>query len=98
MSKERANETVRLLTGRASCRSFEDRAVPSEVLRTILECGIHAPTGGNLQPYSIIATEDKQVSEKLAELCFGQKWVAEAPVNLIFCIDLGFPVDPIAYF
>jgi len=81
------NETMRLLFERASCRSFSDRSVPGDVLRMVLEAGTHAPTAGNLQPYSVIKIESPEERRRLAELC-GQKFIGEAPVNLIFCIDL----------
>jgi nitroreductase len=81
------NETMKLLFERASCRSFSDQKVPAEIMKQILGAGIHAATGGNLQPYSIIKTEKKEACEKLAELCGGQPWIADAPVNLLFCID-----------
>jgi len=81
------NETMRLLFERASCRSFSDRSVPKDVLRMVFEAGTHAPTAGNLQPYSIISIESPETRGKLAELC-KQKFIGEAPVNLLFCIDL----------
>ena len=80
------NETMKLLIERGSCRSFLDKKIPADVLNLILRAGIHAATGGNLQPYSIIKIEDKQTSEKLGEMC-QQKFIGEAPVNLIFCLD-----------
>ncbi len=80
------NETIRLLHERSSCRSFHDRKIEPEVLRAILEAGDHAPTGGNLQPYSIIKIENKATSRKLGDLC-EQAFIGEAPVNLVFCID-----------
>jgi len=82
-----ANETMRLLTERASCRFFSARSVPRDVLRTVLEAGTHAPTAGNLQPYSIIRIESLETRGRLAELC-RQKFIGEAPINLLFCIDL----------
>ncbi|MEA1992978.1 MAG: nitroreductase family protein [Euryarchaeota archaeon] len=82
------NKTIRLLYERASCRSFSDKKIEPEVLRYILESGIHAPTGGNLQPYSIIKIEKNETKERLAELCEGQQFIADAPVDLLFCIDL----------
>lgn len=81
------NDTLKLLCERASCRSFEDKKIPAEILSTVLQAGIHAPTGGNLQPYSIIKTADKTIATELAALCGDQPWIAEAPVNLLFCID-----------
>jgi len=81
------NETMRLLFERASCRNFEQRSIPPEVLRLVLEAGLHAPTGGNLQPYSIVQIEEEGTRQWLADKC-EQDFVGKAPVLLIFCIDL----------
>lgn len=80
------NPTLRLLHERASCRSFSDRKIEPEVLHGILEAGIHAPTGGNLQPYSIIKIEDQDTKRKLADMCI-QDFIGSAPIDLLFCID-----------
>lgn len=80
------NETLKLLHERASCRSFSDKKIEPEVLQNILDAGIHAPTGGNLQPYSVIKIEKQDTKEKLAEMC-GQDFIGSAPVDLLFCID-----------
>jgi FMN reductase [NAD(P)H] len=55
-------------------------------MRYILEAGIHAATGGNLQPYSIIKIEKQATKKRIAKLA-GQKFIADAPINLVFCID-----------
>ncbi|MDD4337083.1 MAG: nitroreductase family protein [Firmicutes bacterium] len=81
------NETIRLLTSRASCRDFTDEKIPQDVLNAILNAGIHAPTGGNLQPCSIVKVENQNTRARLAKLCGDQGFIAKAPVNLIFCID-----------
>jgi FMN reductase [NAD(P)H] len=81
------NETLKLLIERASLRNFSDKKIPRRVLQYILEAGIHSPTGGNLQPYSIIKIEKTTAKKKLAKLA-NQGFIAKAPVNLIFCIDL----------
>jgi len=87
MEREYPNETVRLLIERASCRSFEERPIPDDVLELILEAGIHAATGGNLQPYSIVKVTDGATKQLLDELCGSQVFIAKAPVDLLFCID-----------
>jgi FMN reductase [NAD(P)H] len=58
---------MRLLLERSSCRDFLENKIPSEILRTVLEAGVHAPTAGNLQPYSIIKIEKKETRHKLAK-------------------------------
>lgn len=80
------NQTLRLLHERASCRSFSDKKIEPDVLQSILEAGTHAPTGGNLQPYSIIKIEDQHTKKELAEMCT-QEFIGSAPVDLLFCID-----------
>ena len=81
------NQTFKLLIQRASCRSFSDKKIPSDILQFILEAGIHSPSGGNLQPYSIIKIEREKIKQKLSELCGRQGFIAQAPINLLFCID-----------
>jgi FMN reductase [NAD(P)H] len=82
-----ANETMKLLFERSSCRSFLDKAIQREVLDAVLEAGIHSATAGNLQPYSIVKIENLESKMKLAELC-GQSFIGKAPVLLLFCLDL----------
>ena len=84
--KEYPNETVKLLIERASCRNFSDKPISPDVLQLVLEAGVHAATGGNLQPYSIIQIEDEGARQTLADWC-GQAFIARAPVLLLFCLD-----------
>lgn len=81
------NQTLKLLTVRGSCRAFKARRVPAAAVKQLLEAGIHAPTGGNIQPYSIIKIEKTPAIKKLAALC-GQKFLEKAPLHFIFCVDL----------
>jgi nitroreductase len=80
------NTTLKLLMERASCRNFSKRVISKRVMDAILEAGIHAPTGGNLQPYSIIRIVSSRKRARLAKMC-GQSFMAKAPVHLLFCID-----------
>jgi len=81
------NETIRFLHERSSCRSFHDKKIPPEVMNLILEAGLHAATGGNLQPYSIIQIQDEATKRQLAKLNEDQNFIITAPVDLLFCID-----------
>lgn len=80
------NETLKLLNERASLRSFSDKPVSDETLNHILEAGIHAASGGNLQPFSIIKIRNKETMEKIVKMG-NQPFIKTAPVNLLFCID-----------
>lgn len=87
MSNNYSNETMRLLYERASCRTFKDMDIPEDVLNEVLDAGLHAATGGNLQPYSIIKITKDETKKRLVDECDMQNIVEKAPVNLLFCID-----------
>lgn len=67
------NEIIR---GRRSVRAYEDRPVPGEVIRELIDLGIHAPTSLRMQPWSFVVVEDKTLmrewSDRTKEFLLGQ--------------------------
>lgn len=76
-----------LMMKRRSVRNFEDRPVPPGVVDRLLDVANSAPSGGNIQPLSIIVVEEPGAREELAGMVGDQPWVKNAPVSMIFCID-----------
>lgn len=72
---------------RASCRSFADKEISEEVLRKVIDAGLCAASGGNLQPVSIIIITGEESKKQLCEACGNQKFISQAPVNLLFLLD-----------
>lgn len=89
ISPEFVTDTIRVLTGHESIRSFDSTPLAAEVLEAILVSARSAPTSSNLQAYSIIVVEDEQRRARLAHLVGDQRYVADAPVTLIFCADIS---------
>jgi|GEM_PF-76418 len=87
LEKRQPGETLRVLTQRASCRDFLDRPIPNDLLKQVLQAGVHAPSAGNLQPFSVIKIENANTRRELMHLCGEQTFIARAPVSLLFCID-----------
>ena len=81
------NETLQLLHQRGSCRHFQKKKITKEILEQILGAAVHAPSGGNLQSFSIIKIEDPERREKLMKICGNQRFIGEAPANLVICVD-----------
>ncbi len=54
------SETLDLIAGRFACRAFTDQPVPHDVLRTIAEAGLHAPSAFNRQPWRLVIVDDPQ--------------------------------------
>lgn len=82
------NEILQSLHARKSVRAFEERPVPEQVKRAILEAATQAPTAGNQQLYTILDITDQALKEQLAESCDHQPFIARAPMVLVFCADL----------
>ena len=74
------------LRTRRSCRSFADKPIDDALLQEIILTGLSAPTGGNLQPFSLIVVKDAAKKAVLAEVC-GQGFIAKAAANLVFVMD-----------
>jgi hypothetical protein len=61
----------------ASVRRYEEKPIPEEVLRRILEAARKAPSWGNVQPWHFVVVRDKEKKELLKDLGFGQKYVVK---------------------
>ncbi len=86
MDKKARKQAIEALKNRHSSRRFLEKPIPDEVLDDILEVGLNAATGGNLQPVSIVTVRDSNRKEKITELC-GQGFIETADTLLIFILD-----------
>lgn len=75
------------ITKRYSCRSFANKPIDDEVLDSIIEAALNAASGGNLQPVSVIVVKDQAHKDEICKLCDDQKFISDAAVNMIFCMD-----------
>jgi nitroreductase len=57
-------------------RRFKSDALPEEDIRTILEAAIHAPNGGNAQPWRFLMLRDPELRAKFATL-YREAWWAK---------------------
>lgn len=94
-------ETREAIRTRRSVRRFSDQAVEPEKLQAVLEAVRQAPSWSNLQCWSLVVVEDREVREKISELSFvesffaaygyktnpAQKALAQAPVVIVACAD-----------
>ena len=69
-------------------RYSSSKEVSDAALEALLEAASHAPTTGNMQLYSVVATRDPEMKERLAPLHFNQPTVKGCSVMLTFCADL----------
>jgi nitroreductase len=78
-----------LLMQRRSVRNFKDQVIPDEIIGKLLDAANNAPSGGNIQPVSIILVQKAENRRKLAGIVGEQPWVKNAPLSMIFCLDFN---------
>ena len=73
---------------RRATPSFDGTPVAKEDLRQILDAGIHAPSGYNIQPWRFVVVQSPQIKQKLQAAAFGQTKVGEAGAVIVACGDI----------
>ena len=76
-----------IIMKRRSVRSFKEQKIPDHIINELLDAANNAPSGGNIQPISIIVIQETDTRKELARLLDGQPRVKNAPLSLVFCID-----------
>lgn len=74
---------------RRTIRQYTEECIPDVIIADMLEEASHAPTTGNMQLYSVVATRDKDIKRKLSPAHFNQPTVMGCDVVLTFCADFN---------
>jgi len=72
---------------RRATPSFDGTPMPPEDLRQILDAGLHAPSGYNLQPWRFVVVQSAEQKKKLRGASYNQGKVEEASVVIVACGD-----------
>jgi len=78
-------DILRIIKGRRSVRSFQDREIPGDHLLAILEAGIWAPSGSNIQPWEFILINDPKLIKKIKLLSPGLYGMPK--ILIILCMN-----------
>jgi nitroreductase len=74
---------------RRTVRSYSDKPISEETLKSIIEQAMRAPTTGNMQLYSVVVTRDEEMKKRLAPTHFNQPTVMGCQVMLTICADFN---------
>lgn len=96
-------EFKEVVRARRSIRSFSARDVPDEVLESLIECALRAPSSMNGQPWYFIIVRSPETKRLLAEIkdryCPPEKreypaaFLQEAPAIIITCVERARAYD-----
>jgi nitroreductase len=72
---------------RRATPSFDGTPIPAEDLRQILDAGLHAPSGYNMQPWRFVVVQSAEQKKKLRGASYNQGKVEEASAVIVACGD-----------
>lgn len=87
MAYEREKPLSRAIAERRASPSFDESPIPDADLLRILQAGLQAPSGYNLQPWRFIVVRNPEQKKKLRAASFNQAKVEEASAMVVACGD-----------
>jgi nitroreductase len=77
-----------VMEGRRAVNFFDpDRDVPDSIVREMVTLASRAPSGFNLQPWSLMVLRDREKKERLKGHAWKQEKITDAPVTMIVLAD-----------
>jgi len=96
---------------RQSIRDYDDKPVPEEKLKSVLEAARLAPSASNRQPWIFVVVKERKRRQELAQAANDQTFISEAPIiiaavatnveHIMMCgvpsyaVDLAIAIDHI---
>lgn len=83
------NETLEVLLSHRSVRAYLPDPLPEGTIETLVAAAQSASSSSNLQCWSVVAVEDPARKARLAALASAQKYIIQAPLFLVWLVDLA---------
>ena len=83
------NSKLDFIFNRRSVRNFTAKAVSEEDITELLEAAMAAPSACAKDPWRFIVVRNRENLRQITELLPNGKFLAEAPVGIIVCGDIG---------
>ncbi len=68
-------------------RSYQDKVIPAEVIRKIVEAGRLTASSMNLQPWHFIVVEERETLKELGTLARTGPYIAQAPAAVVVAVE-----------
>jgi nitroreductase len=68
-------------------RAYEDRAIPDDVVRRIVEAGRLTGSSMNKQPWHFIVVREREALQRLGQLVRSGPYIAQAPMAIAVAIE-----------
>ncbi|WP_041274357.1 nitroreductase family protein [Desulforamulus reducens] len=82
-------DVIAAIEQRCSVHSFTGEPIPEATVGRLVEAALRAPSAGNLQPWKLVVVFKDEVKRDLAGACERESFIADAPVNIVVCLEKG---------
>ena len=82
-------EILQPILTRRSIRKYRDTPVEDDKIQAMLASARLAPSGNNSQPWNFIIAKSEATRKKIAEACYKQTWMTQAPVFIVCVADMS---------
>lgn len=76
------------IKSRRSIKSFKNYEITKDEINQILEAAILSPTSYNIQNWRFVIVTEQKLKDKICQLSYGQRQVAESSLVIVLCADL----------
>lgn len=95
-------DVIEAIKKRRSVRAYQNKPVPQEKLKRILEAARLAPSARNSQSHKFIVVKDHQLRKELAKKATSESFIGAAPVIIVavaldseYVMPGGVPAHPV---
>jgi nitroreductase len=82
-----ANEVFEAVRTVMAVRQYQDKALPDEVVRRIVEAGRLSASGSNVQPWHFVVVRDRALLRKLGSLVRTAPYIANAAAAVVVAYE-----------
>ncbi len=82
-------ETNEAILTRRSIRKYTNKPISDDLVKTIIEAGMYAPSARNLQPWHFLVVKERKILNELAEIQPNGKMLKHAPLAILICGDIS---------
>ena len=69
-------DAIEILKSRRSIRSYQDKAIPKDILEKLIDVARFSPTARNVQPWEFVLITRQETLNKIGELADNGKFIA----------------------
>ena len=81
-------ETLKAISTRRSIRKFLSQQVSEDLIESILQAGMQAPSARNYQPWQFIVTTEREILDKIPKVHPYAEMMYQATLAILVCGDL----------